>query len=71
LIEASSSSSPLPRGSSPSQRKTENNNNRGLAKANKEIKIYHKDGALKALFQGDSFENLLVSHDGEFLRLMA
>jgi len=50
LTEASSSRGPPPRASSQSQVRKKDNNKRGLAKANKQMNIFHEGGILKASF---------------------
>jgi len=41
-----------------------------FAEINKQISISHEGGVLKGSLQGDTFENLQVSNDGEFSRPM-
>jgi len=58
---ASSSIRLLPRGPSSSRRRKKNK--RGLAKANRKLNISDEVGVLKASFQGNTYENLQISHD--------
>jgi len=69
--DASSSSGQPPRASSQSQTRKKDNKKRGLAKANKQINIFHEGGVLKVSFQGDASEALQVSHDGGVLKAHA
>jgi len=70
-VEASSSNVPPPGGVSQSRRRKKGNNKRGFDEANKQINISHESGVLKASFQADVSETLLVSNDEGVLKAHA
>jgi len=58
--EQSSLNSLPQRGSSLSHRKMKKNYKRRLTEVNKQLKISHEDGVLKASFQGDSSVSIIL-----------
>ena len=68
--EASSLSGLLPKGSSPSPRRKDNNESR-LVKTSKQINISYENGVFKASIQGDVTETLQVLQDRRVLKAYA
>ena len=71
LTEASTSGTPPSGGPSSSQSRQGKGNKKRFVIIDEQVSISHQGEVLKGLFQGDTSENLHVSHDGGVLKACA